>query len=112
MEIKFNDNFIIKFLKDENGKNEVSFWKDKAFRGFIPDVSKDWGNYWFKYAKSAQENGNTGEWVSVMMYFDACAYDDDYDFYSDIYKDEYNFRPRLTKEEWKRKVEIARNRKP
>lgn len=112
MEIKFNDNFIIKFKKDKNGKNEISFWKDKAFMGFIPDVPKDWGNYWFKYAKSSQENGNTGEWVSVMMHFDACAYYDDYDFYSDIYKDEYNFRPHLTKEEWKRKVEIARNRKP
>lgn len=111
MEINFKDNFTIKFIK-ENNKNEISFWRDGAFRGFIPDVDSNWGNYWFKWAKDAQKNGNTGEWVSVMIYFDSCAFDDDYDFYSDIYKDEYNFRPRLTEEEWKRKVEIARNRKP
>ena len=47
-----------------------------------------------------------------MMYFDSCAFDDDFDFYSDIYKDEYGFRPRLTKEEWKEKVKRARERKP
>lgn len=108
------DNMTIYFVKNANdGKNEVTFIKDNRFYGKIPNVNKDLGNYWFKYAKRAKENNSDGEKVADQIFFDSFAFNDDYDSYSDFYKEVYNVRPHYSREAWETIVKYVReNKKP
>ena len=111
MYIQFKDGFCVYFTKNKNThKNEITITYDGRFYGSLKNVSKDWGNYWFK---SMQKNRMyNGEILIDYMFLDNCAFHSDYDGYSDTYKDIHNVRPHCTIEEWARKVNEAKNRRP
>ena len=113
MFITFKDGYTIHFVKNVNdGKNNIYFVKDGRVWGTIPNVNKDWGNYWFKLSKNVKLNDGLGEDVYNQIFLDSYAFDNDYDCYSDFYKEIYNVRPHYTIKEWEDIVKYVRNRKP
>lgn len=112
MTVDFKEGFTINFNKTSDGKNEITFTNHGKDWGFIPNVTKDFGNYWYKYSVKASRAGHHGKDVCDMIYFDSAAFDNDFDFYSDMHKDVFGVRPHFTSEKWEEIVKRAQNRKP
>ena len=109
MKTIIRENVRIKFFK-EDGKNKIHFEENCRKTGEMNHVGKNWGNFWFKSWQNLNEKADTESFIDS-MWLDYCAFNDDYDFFSDLYKDVFHFRPHYTEEQWKERVKTARNRK-
>lgn len=110
--ILFSDGGELQFVKNGN-ENFIHFMSSAGFqRGTVNGFSADWGNYWFKQAKVFVDGGYTSEEMFDFIFFDNCALNNDYDFFSDVYKDLHGVRPHFSSEEWTRRVNLAKSRKP
>lgn len=107
-----NGRYTVKFMKESNDLNHVEVF-DSSF-GSTPTisfyVSKDLGNYWYKALKDTPDGHDLTNLIDL-FFLDSIAYNEDFDFYSDIFKDIYGHRPHYTKSQWENRVNAAKSLK-